>query len=92
MISSVSVSTTATTVLAAPTGYPYKFVAISNVGSNTVYLKVVAGGDAVTSSNGIPLAAGAAFVVDQDAQRELLDAGASAITASGTSTVSVQAF
>ena len=46
----------------------------------------------MTSSNGIPLAAGAAFVVDQDAQRELFDGGASAITASGTITISVQAF
>lgn len=92
MISSVSVSTTATTVLAAPTGYPYKFAAISNVGSTTVYLKVVSGGDAVSATNGIPLAAGASFVIDQDAQRELLDAGATACTESGTSTVSVQAF
>jgi len=92
MISSVSVSTTATSVLSAPSGKPYKFVAISNVGDTACYIKVVPGGDAVTSSNGIPLAAGAAFVVDQDAQRELFDGGASAITASGTTTISVQAF
>ena len=92
MITSVEVGTTATTVLAGPSGSPYKFVAISNVGSETAYLKVVPGSAAVTITNGIPLAPGAAFVVDQDAQREMFDAGASAIVGSGTTTISVQAF
>jgi hypothetical protein len=92
MIASVSVGTTAVEVLAAPAGKPYQFVAISNNGSQAVYLKVVAGGDEVTSSNGIPLAPGAAFVVDQDAQTRLMKAGVRAIAASGTVTVGVQAF
>ena len=67
MINNTTVTTSATEVLEAPTK-PFSFVAISNNGSATAYLKVVAGGDAVTTSNGIPLAAGAAFVVDQDQQ------------------------
>ena len=92
MITSVSVGTTATTILAGPAGAAYKFVAIGNVGSETAYLKVVPGSTAVTVTNGIPLAPGAAFVVDQDAQREMFDAGASAIVGSGTTTLSVQAF
>jgi hypothetical protein len=92
VITSVSVGTTATTILAGPSGSPYKFVAISNVGNETAYLKVVPGSAAVTVSNGIPLAPGAAFVCDQDAQREMFDAGASAIVGSGTTTISVQAF
>jgi hypothetical protein len=92
MIQSFSVGTTAAEVLPAPSGSPYKFVAISNVGQETAYIKVVPGGDAVTSLNGIPLAPGAAFVLDQDSQKELFDGGASAITASGTTTISVQAF
>lgn len=92
MITSVSVGTTATTILAGPSGSPYKFVAISNVGNETAYLKVVPGSAAVTVSNGIPLAPGAAFVCDQDAQREMFDAGASAIVAANTTTISVQAF
>ena len=92
MITSVSVGTAATSILAAPSGGAYKFVAISNVGSETAYLKVVPGATSVSVSNGIPLAAGAAFVVDQDAQREMFDAGASAIVETGTTTISVQAF
>lgn len=92
MITSVEVGTTATTILAGPSGSAYKFVAIGNVGSETAYLKVVPGSTAVTVTNGIPLAPGAAFVVDQDAQREMFDAGASAIVGSGTTTLSVQAF
>lgn len=92
MITSVSVGTAATTILAAPSGAAYKFVAIGNVGAETAYLKVVPGATEVTVTNGIPLAPGAALVVDQDAQRELFDTGASAITGSGTTTISVQAF
>jgi len=92
VITSVSVGTAATSILAAPSGAAYKFVAISNVGNETAYIKVVPGATAVDVTNGIPLAAGAAFVVDQDAQREMFDAGASAIVGTGTTTISVQAF
>lgn len=92
MISSVTVTTSPTEVLAAPTGRPYQFVALSNNGAETAYLKVVAGGDDVSTSNGIPLAAGAAFVIDQDVQARLMKAGATAVVASGTTTLGVQAF
>jgi len=92
VITSVSVGTTETSVLAAPSGAPYKFVAISNVGGSTVYIKVVPETTSLTVSNGIPLAPGAAFVVDQDAQRELFDGGVTAITSANTTTVSVQAI
>lgn len=92
MISSVTVGTTETQVLAQPANHAYKFVAISNVGEALCYLKIVSDDDALTTLNGIPLASKAAFVVDQDAQRELFSNGASAITSSGTTTISVQAF
>ena len=57
-----------------------------------MYIKVVPETTSLTVSNGIPLAPGAAFVVDQDAQRELFDGGVTAITTANTTTVSVQAI
>lgn len=92
MITSVSVGTSATTVLSVPPGSPYKFVAVGNNGTTSVYVKFTGDTTTVTASNGIPLPGGAAFVCDQDAQRELFDSGLSAITSSGTTTLSVQAF
>lgn len=92
MISAVSVTASPVEVLAAPSDRPYQFVAISNNGAETAFLKVVPGGDAVSSTNGIPLAAGAAFVVDQDSQARLFKAGVTAVTASGSTTLGVQAF
>ena len=92
MISAVSVGTSSIEVLAAPTGKPYQFVAISNNGSEVAYLKVVSGGADVTTTNGIPLAAGASFVVDQDAQARLFKSGVTAVVATGTTTLGVQAF
>lgn len=93
MIASVSVGTTSVEVLPAPAASPYKFVAIGNVGGNVAYLKMVSGTTEVTVQNGIPLPAGAAIVCDQDKERELFDSGVTAIAgASGTTTLSVQAF
>lgn len=92
MIASVAVGTTETQVLSPPPGAAYKFVAIANVGEETVYLKLAPGSDALTSSNGVPLPSGASILCDQDSQRELFDAGASAIVASGSGTVAVQAY
>lgn len=92
MIATVSVTTEPTEVLAAPTTRPYQFVALSNNGNETAFLKIVAGGDPVSATSGIPLAPGAAFVIDQDAQARLLKAGASAVVASGSTTIGVQAF
>ena len=92
MIDAVTVTTSPTAVLAAPTGRPYQFVALTNNGAETVWLKVVAGGDPVSTSNGVQLAAGASFVVDQDAQARMFKAGVSAITAANTTTLGVQAF
>ena len=92
MISAVTVTTSPTEVLAAPSGRPYQFVAISNNGAETVWLKVVAGGNNVSTSNGIQLAAGASFVVDQDNQARLFKAVVTAVVASGTTTLGVQAF
>ena len=92
MISAVTVTTSPTEVLAAPTDRPYQFVALSNNGGETVWLKVIAGGDAVSSSNGIQLAAGASFVVDQDNQARMFKSGVTAVVASGTTTLGVQAF
>lgn len=92
MIASVSVGTTAVQVLPKPTASSYKFVAIGNNGATTAYLKMTPDADSVTASNGIPLAAGAVLVCDQDAQRELFDGGVSAITQSGSTTLSVQTY
>lgn len=92
MITSVAVGTTAVQVLPPPPGSAYKFVAIGNVGSATAYLKLTSDGDALTTSNGIPLPAGGSLLCDQDSQKELFDSGASAVVASGSTTLSVQAF
>lgn len=93
MIASVSVGTTPTLIIPAPAQNSYKFVAIGNVGAGTAYLKFTGDADPVTTSNGIPLPAGASILCDQDRERELFDSGATAITASGaTTTISVQAF
>lgn len=92
MITSVSVGTTSTQVLQATTGSPYKFVAIGNNGAATAYLKMTADAEPVTASNGIPLAAGAVIICDQDSQKELFDGGVSAIVGSGSTTLSVQAY
>ena len=92
MIAAVTVTTSPTEVLAAPTGRPYQFVALSNNGAATVWLKVVAGGDPVSATNGIQLAAGASFVVDQDNQARMFKSGVTAIVANGTTTLGVQAF
>jgi hypothetical protein len=92
MIASVSVGTSSTSVLPASSGYPYKFVAIGNNGSTTAYLKLTPDATAVTATNGIPLAAGQVLICDQDAQKELFDAGVTAVVASGSTTLSVQAY
>lgn len=93
MISSHTVGTAAVQILPPPSANAYKFVAIGNPGAKTAYLKLVPDSDAVTTSNGIPLPAGTSIVCDQDAQRELFDGGAYAITGTGdTTTISVQAF
>ena len=49
MIAAVTVTTSPTEVLAAPSGRPYQSVAMSNNGAATVWLKVVAIGNPVTS-------------------------------------------
>jgi hypothetical protein len=93
MITSVSVGTAAVQVLSVPSGTPYKFVAVGNTGSDTAYLKLTPDSTPVTSLNGIPLPAGASLLCDQDAQKELFNAGVTAICASGESTtLSVQAY
>ena len=92
MIAAVTVTTSPTEVLAAPTGRPYQFVALSNNGAETVWLKVVAGGDPVSPSNGIQLAAGASFVVDQDNQARMFKSGVTAVTGANSTTIGVQAF
>jgi len=92
MIAAVTVTTSPTEVLAAPTGRPYQFVALSNNGAETVWLKVVAGGDPVSTGNGIQLAAGASFVVDQDNQARMFKSGVTAVTGSNSTAIGVQAF
>lgn len=93
MITSVAVGTTAVQILSAPSGNPYKFVAVGNNGSSTAYLKLTPDSTTVTSSNGIPLPSGASLLCDQDMQKELFNSGVTAVCASGQSTtLSVQAY
>lgn len=70
----------------------YQFIAISNTGSATAFLKFVGDATAVTSSNGIALPAGASMLVDQD-DSPIMQNGITAVCASGQSTVvAVQAY
>lgn len=93
MITSVEVGTTEVQVLSVPEGTPYKFVAVGNNGSSTAYLKLTPDSTPPTALTGIPLPAGASLLCDQDAQKELFNAGVTAVCASGQSTtLSVQAY
>jgi len=92
MITSVSVSTTETEVLPHPVDKPYSFVAIGNNGAQTAYLKLTADATAVTAGNGIPLPPGSSLLSDQDMQKELFRGVVTAVVASGSTTLSVQAF
>jgi hypothetical protein len=92
MIASVTVGTTETQVLPPPSGRPWAFVAIGNNGPRTAYLKLVPDADAVTTSNGVPLAVDSVMICDQDMQKELFRGSVTAIASSGTTTISVQAF
>lgn len=92
MIAAVTVTTSSTEVLAAPSSRPYRFVALCNNGTETAFLKIVSGDDAVSTSNGIQLAAGASMVVDQDKQAHLFEFGVTAVVATGTTTIGVQVF
>jgi hypothetical protein len=93
MISSVTVSDSSPAVLLpAPSDVPYRFVAIGNLGPSTVYLKFTADADALTPLNGIPLPAGSSLLCDQDSERDIFKIAVQGITATGSSTVSVQAY
>jgi hypothetical protein len=92
VFTSVSVGTTATSVLAAASGNNYQFIAIANNGSSTAYLKLVPTTSALTASNGVPLAAGASLLLDQDLT-PIFTSGISAICDTGASTtLAVQAY
>lgn len=92
MIASVTVGTTQVQVLPPPSGRPWAFVAIGNNGPSKAYLKLVPDADAVTDSNGVPLAVDSVLICDQDLQKELFRGSITAIVSSGTTTISVQAF
>ena len=88
---SSTVGTNVATVVPA-SGDNYNFVAIANNGSGTVYLKMVPSTVTLSSTNGIPLASGAAMLIDQDVT-PILTGGVSAVCAAGaTATVVVQAY
>jgi hypothetical protein len=94
MIASVSVTNAnAVVVLPAPDTAPYRFVAIGNVGSSTAYLKFTADDTALSTSNGIPLPAGASLVCDQDSERDIFKIAVTAICGgSDSTTLAVQAY
>lgn len=70
----------------------FKFIAIGNSGSGLAYLKLVPDTATLTVANGIPLPSGTSIVCNDDAKRDLFDAGAYAVASGGTTTISVQAF
>lgn len=94
MIGTVSVtSSSPATVLPAPTSKPYRFIAIGNVGDKTAYLKFTSDSTALSTSNGIPLPAGASILCDQDVEKDIFRTAVTALTASGeTTTISYQAY
>lgn len=92
MIASATVGTTETTIVPAPAAFPYRFVAIGNSGTATIYVKLTPDTTSVTTSNGIPLAPGASFVFDQPTVRlELFRNGIKAVATTSTS-VAAQYF
>jgi hypothetical protein len=73
-------------------GDNYQFISIANNGASTVYLKMVPSTVTLTATNGIPLASGAAILLDQDVT-PILTGGVSAVCDTGASTtVAVQAY
>jgi hypothetical protein len=89
--SSVSVGTAVVSVVPA-SPEQYQFVAVSNVGAKTAFLKMVPSGVTLTVTNGISLPAGASLVVDQDVT-PILTGGISAVCAAGeTTTIAIQAY
>lgn len=88
---SSAVGTAVVTVVPASSDN-YQFIAISNNGSGTVYLKMVPSTVTLTASNGVPLQSGASILLDQDVT-PILVSGVSAVCDTGSSTtVAVQAY
>jgi hypothetical protein len=91
MVASVAVGSTQTTVL-EPRSPGYRFIAISNNGSDAAYLKLFQDASPVTTSTGIVLQPGAAMLLDQD-DSPVLNNGIYAICAETQSTtLAVQAY
>jgi hypothetical protein len=83
---------TSAVVVVPHAGEHYHFIAVANSGTKTAYLKMVPGDVPLSVTNGVPLPAGAAIVLDQDAT-PILVAGVSAVCAGGESTtVAAQAY
>lgn len=70
----------------------YQFIAISNNGSKTAYLKMVPSTVTLDVTNGVSLPAGVSIIVDQDVT-PILVAGVSAVCGSGDqTTLAAQAY
>jgi len=88
---STTVGTTVITVVPASTT-EYSFIAISNNGANTVYLKMAPATNTLTVSNGIALASGAAILLDQDVTPILVSGVSAVCDSNAPTTIAVQAY
>jgi hypothetical protein len=92
LVHSSSAVGTATVVVVPASPEQYQFVAVSNVGLKTAYLKMVPSTATLTVSNGIALPAGASVIVDTDIT-PILTGGVSAVCATDeTTTIATQAY
>lgn len=92
MMTSVTVESSPVQVLGVPPTGTYAFIALSNNGAHTAYLKFTPDSTTLTTANGIAIPAGTAMLVDQDVT-PVLQNGISAVCASGETTIiSVQAY
>lgn len=90
-VAAISVGSEQATLLAA-TSTGYRFVALANNGSATAYLKFLPDGDAVDSSNGIPLPPGASLMLDQDDSPILGGGIFASCNSPDSTTIAVQAY
>lgn len=92
MIGTISVTGEPVQILSVPPSGEYQFIALSNNGNATVFLKFTPDSDAVTPTNGVALPPGSSLLIDQDAS-PILQNGIFGVCASGqSSTVAVQAY
>ena len=88
MIAAVSVLSTVTD-LTAPETTPLRSLLVANNGAETIYVKLDSSSTVLTTANGFPIAAGAAFSFDK---LDFIRATIQAIAVTGPVDVRVQSF